>query len=260
MLAVISPAKTLDYESTLPSLRPTQPKLLGQAEALVKVLRKLSSSDLQALMSISEKLGDLNAERYQSWSIPFSNDNARAALFAFKGDVYTGFSLDEYASSDITFAQKHLRILSGLYGVLRPLDLMQPYRLEMGTSLETSAGKNLYEFWGNQITSELNAAFKASGSTSLVNLASKEYFSSVIQGQLKGEVITPNFKDLKNGSYKIISFYAKKARGMMCDYMIRNQIKEPEGLKGFDREGYSFNSKLSTGNDWIFTRDEVPSA
>ncbi|MDF1741241.1 MAG: peroxide stress protein YaaA [Verrucomicrobiales bacterium] len=260
MLAVISPAKTLDYESTLPSLRPTQPRLLDQSEALIKVLRKLSSSDLQALMGISEKLGDLNAERNQSWSVPFSSDNARAALFAFKGDVYTGFTLDEYASEDLSFAQKHLRILSGLYGVLRPLDLMQPYRLEMGTSLETSKGKNLYEFWGDQITKELNAAFKASGSNTLVNLASKEYFSAVKPDQLKGEVITPNFKDLKNGSYKIISFYAKKARGMMCDYMIRNQIQNPEGLKGFDRDGYSFNPTLSKGNDWIFTRDVVPSA
>ncbi|MCL4164019.1 UNVERIFIED_CONTAM: hypothetical protein GTU68_027474, partial [Idotea baltica] len=154
-------------------------------------------------MNISEKLGDLNAERYQSWSVPFSSDNARAALFAFKGDVYTGFSLDEYASADISFAQKHLRILSGLYGVLRPLDLMQPYRLEMGTSLKTSVGKNLYEFWGDRITKEINSAFKASGSNTLVNLASKEYFSSVSPGELKGDVITPNFKDLKNGNYKI---------------------------------------------------------
>ncbi|MEC5128262.1 peroxide stress protein YaaA [Verrucomicrobiales bacterium BCK34] len=260
MLAVISPAKTLDYESTLPSLRPTQPRLLDQSEALIKVLRKLSSSDLQALMGISEKLGDLNAERNQSWSVPFSSDNARAALFAFKGDVYTGFTLDEYASEDFSFAQKHLRILSGLYGVLRPLDLMQPYRLEMGTALQTSKGKNLYEFWGDQITKELNAAFKASGSNTLVNLASKEYFSAVTPGELKGDVITPNFKDLKNGSYKIISFYAKKARGMMCDYMIRNRIGNPEELKGFDRDGYSFNPTLSKGNDWIFTRDVVPSA
>ena len=260
MLAVISPAKTLDYESTLPSLRPTQPRLLDQSEELIKVLRKLSSSDLQALMGISEKLGDLNAERNQSWSVPFSSDNARAALFAFKGDVYTGFTLDEYSSEDLSYAQKHLRILSGLYGVLRPLDLMQPYRLEMGTSLKTSKGKNLYEFWGDQITSELNAAFKASGSNTLVNLASKEYFSSVNPRQLKGEVITPNFKDLKNGNYKIISFYAKKARGMMCDYLIRNQIEDPEGLKAFDRDGYSFNPNLSKGNDWIFTRDVVPSA
>ncbi|MDA7920738.1 peroxide stress protein YaaA [Verrucomicrobiales bacterium] len=259
MLAVISPAKTLDYESTLPSLRPTQPRLLDQSEDLIKVLRKLSSSDLQSLMGISEKLGDLNAERNQSWSVPFTSDNARPALFAFKGDVYTGFSLDEYASSDLSYAQKHLRILSGLYGVLRPLDLMQPYRLEMGTALKTSAGKSLYEFWGDGVTKELNSAFKASGSNTLVNLASKEYFSSVTPSDLKGDVITPNFKDLKNGSYKIISFYAKKARGMMCDYLIRNQIDDPEGLKGFDREGYSFNPGLSQGNDWMFTRDVVPS-
>lgn len=260
MLALISPAKTLDYESDLPSFEPTQPEFLDEASTLIEVLRKKSRPQLRELMGISENLADLNFSRYNEWALPFTEDNARAALFAFKGDVYTGFELESYKKADLNFAQKHLRILSGLYGVLRPLDLMQPYRLEMGTALKTKGGKTLYDFWGESITENLNESLKKNRSKEVINLASKEYFSSVKANQLEGRLITPQFKDLKNGSYKIISFYAKKARGMMCDYMIRNRIKSPEGLKGFDTDGYSFNDELSTGDDWVFTRDAVPAS
>lgn len=258
MLAVISPAKTLDFECQLPSHRPTKPKHVGEASALITTLKKKTRPQLQELMKLSEKLADLNYERYRSWTPEASDDNARAALFAFRGDVYTGFELDEYSPDDLNYAQGHLRILSGLYGLLRPLDLIQPYRLEMGTSLKTTKGSNLYDFWGSQITVDLKAAIKKSESKILVNLASNEYFSAIDPDQLDAEVITPQFKQLKNGVYKFLSFYGKKARGMMSDFMIREQINSPEGLKDFSREGYSFNASLSEGNNWVFTRDEVP--
>ncbi len=260
MLAIISPAKTLDYESELPAFEPTQPEFLEEAQQLITALRKKSRPQLREMMGISEPLADVNYDRYKRWQTPFSEDNARAAIFAFKGDVYTGFDLPSYGKRDLQFAQKQLRILSGLYGILRPLDLMQPYRLEMGTNLKNPGGKNLYEFWKEVATSSVNEAIKKSGSTSLVNLASKEYFSVLDQNSLKGEVVTPQFKELKNGSYKIISFFAKKARGSMCDFMIRERIKEPEGLKRFEVDGYQFNPKLSEGQEWVFTRDQPPSA
>jgi len=255
MLAVISPAKTLDYESTCPAHRSTQPEFLDDSEELIEELRKCSRPQLQELMGISENLSDLNFHRYRDWSRPFSEDNARAALLAFKGDVYTGFSLDQYGQEDFRFVQKHLRILSGLYGILRPMDLMQPYRLEMGSRLKTERGNNLYEFWGDRITASINSALKKSDSNTLINLASKEYFSSISVEQLRGEVITPIFKDKKNDGYKIISFFAKKARGMMCDFMTLERITEPSGLKDFNIGGYSFNISLSEGSDWVFTRD-----
>ena len=256
MLAVISPAKTLDFESECPPHNPSQPQFLDQAEELIGVLRKKSRPQLTELMGISEKLADLNFQRYKSWTRPFSEDNARAALLAFKGDVYTGFELGRYGMDDFDFTQSHLRILSGLYGLLCPLDLIQPYRLEMGTKLRTGRGKNLYEFWDGQITEALDSALVSSGSRCLVNLASNEYFHSVQAGSLDARVITPVFKDLKNQSYKVISFYAKKARGMMCDFMIRKRITEPDGLKKFKTAGYRFNRKLSEGDTWVFTRDE----
>tara|TARA_R110000850_G_scaffold8950_21_gene32987 strand:- start:1748 stop:2530 length:783 start_codon:yes stop_codon:yes gene_type:complete len=260
MLAVISPAKTLDYENACPSHRSTQPGFLDESESLITLLRKKSRPQLREMMGISEKLADLNHERYREWSRPFNDDNARAALLAFKGDVYTGFNLDSYRKADFAFAQKHLRILSGLYGVLRPLDLMQAYRLEMGTTLKTPQGKSLYDFWGSKLTQSINRALNSSGSDVLVNLASKEYFSALQPSAIEGEVITPNFKDLKNGNYKIISFYAKKARGLMCDFMIRNEISDPMVLKKFKCEGYRFNRSLSEGNQWVFTRDTAPTA
>ncbi|MEX2580891.1 MAG: peroxide stress protein YaaA [Verrucomicrobiales bacterium] len=260
MLAVISPAKTLDYESSCPPHRPSRPQFLDEAAELIAVLRKKTRPQLQSLMKISENLASLNFERYKSWSPPFAEDNARAALLAFKGDVYTGFDLQSYGREDFAFAQKHLRILSGLYGVLRPMDLMQPYRLEMGTPLKTDRGENLYEFWGDRITRALNSAFKGSGSDALVNLASKEYFSAVRPDKLKGEVITPVFKEKKNDDYRVVALYAKKARGAMCDFMIRNRVTAPAGLRDFDVGGYRYNPKLSDGNNWVFTRDKVPRA
>ncbi len=211
-------------------------------------------------MGISETLADENYSRYQAWSRPFDEDNARAALLAFKGDVYTDFDLNSYGKRDFSFAQKHLRILSGLYGVLRPLDLMQPYRLEMGTKLKTNRGTNLYEFWGPLISENLQGALQNSGSNTLVNLASKEYFSSIRKDVLDAEIVTPEFKDRKGDSYRIISFWAKRARGAMCEFMIRNRIVDPEGLKDFAGNGYRFNKRLSKGSNWIFTRDKVPNA
>ncbi|MCG8598802.1 MAG: peroxide stress protein YaaA [Verrucomicrobiales bacterium] len=258
MLAVLSPAKTLDYESDLPAHRPTQPRFLDQSEELIEVLRKRSRPQLRELMGISEKLADLNFQRNKEWQRPFTEDNARAAILAFKGDVYTGFDLSQYSKEDFSYAQKHLAILSGLYGMLRPLDLMQPYRLEMGTALKNAKGKNLYEFWGNAITREVNKSLKASGSDTLVNLASNEYFKVLQPEDIKGEIITPAFKDLKNGTYKFMSFYGKKARGMMADFIVRERVETPAKLKKFKTEGYRYNAEMSEGNNWVFTRDEVP--
>lgn len=256
MLAVISPAKTLDYESRCPSVTVSHPDFLDDSEELIGVLKKKRRPQLRALMNLSEKLADQNFERYQEWQRPFNEDNARPALLAFKGDVYTGFSLDEYTKRDFNFAQKHLRILSGLYGVLRPLDLMQPYRLEMGTPLKNARGKDLYAFWDTQITRNLNQALSESKSKTLINLASNEYYKTVDESLIDADVITPVFKDLKNGQYKFLSFYGKKARGMMCDFMIRHRLKKADDLKQFDTAGYAFNEALSEGNTWVFTRDE----
>lgn len=258
MLAIISPAKTLDFDSACPDHKPTQPHFLDDAEELIGVLRKKSRPQLSDLMGISEKLADLNFQRYKDWQRPFSEDNARAALLAFKGDVYTGFNLESYKAEDFKFAQQHLRILSGLYGLLKPLDLIQAYRLEMGTKLKSDRGKDLYEFWRPQVTEAVQQAIAKSGSDCLINLASNEYFKSIDSKQLDSTVITPVFKDLKNDKYKIISFYAKKARGMMCDFMINKQIKDPNGLKKFNTAGYRYNKELSDNVSWVFTRDEPP--
>ena len=260
MLAVLSPAKTLDFESRCPSLSPSQPPFLDEAEELVGVLRKKRRPQLQALMNISEKLADQNFARYRDWSRPFNEDNARPALLAFKGDVYNGFPLEQYTKRDFQFAQKHLRILSGLYGVLRPLDLMQPYRLEMGTSLKTTHGKDLYAFWDQKITQALNQSLAESRSRVLLNLASNEYFKTVDESQIDARVITPSFKDWKNGKYKFLSYYGKQARGMMGDFLIRNRIKKPDDLKEFHTAGYAFNEELTEGDNWVFTRDQPPSA
>ena len=256
MLAVISPAKTLDLDTPCPTVPVSQPDFLDEAEQLVGILRKKRRPELSALMGISENLADLNYERFREWERPFSDDNARPALLTFKGDVYTGFSLGEYTKRDFQFAQKHLRILSGLYGVLRPLDLMQPYRLEMGTPLRTRQFKDLYTFWDRTITEAIQTALSEAKTRTLVNLASQEYYRTIHESELDAEVITPVFKDLKNGKYKVLSFFAKKARGAMCDFLIRERLKKPEDLKQFDRAGYQFNADLSEGNTWAFTRDK----
>lgn len=257
MLLLISPAKTLDFVTPSPSIEFTQPDFLKQSRQLIKELRHLSAVDISTLMGISDKLGELNFQRFASWHTPFTEKNAKQALFAFQGDVYTGMMAEHFSAEDIEFAQQHLRILSGLYGLLRPLDLIQPYRLEMGTRFAHARGKNLYDFWDEVITCAINDQLRALKSHTLINLASNEYFSAVKPGLLNAEIITPIFKDQKNGQYKIISFFAKKARGLMSAYIIQNRITEPEAIKQFDIAGYCFNAKLSSKRDWVFTRAEA---
>lgn len=252
---VVSPAKTLDYESELPIQESTQPEMLEESQQLIDQLKKLTPADVASLMKLSDKLADLNVNRFAHWKQPFNADNARPAIYAFKGDVYTGLDAYSFNKKQMTFAQKHLRILSGLYGLLKPLDLMQPYRLEMGTKFSNKKGANLYEFWGDTITDKLNDSLKKG--EVILNLASNEYFKSVNIKSLKGEVVTPVFKDQKNGNYKIISFYAKKARGMMAAYVINNQINDAEAIKQFDVAGYRFSEVQSKNNEWVFLRDEA---
>lgn len=256
MLHVISPAKTLDFETPPTIATHTQPQFLEESTLLIKELRKLTPPQVSSLMSISEKLGELNAQRFLEWQTPFTPSNAKQAVLAFKGDVYTGMAAESFSKKDFTFAQQHLRILSGLYGVLKPLDLIQPYRLEMGTGFVNQRGKNLYHFWGDSITEQLNRELDRYKERVLVNLASTEYFSSVNTKKLHGEIITPVFKDQKNGQYKIISFFAKKARGMMSAHIIKNQLKDVEAIKGFAVAGYRYNETLSSPKEWVFTRAE----
>ena len=256
MLMVLSPAKTLDYETPITIKKFSQPSLLNDSALLIKGLKKMSPFEVSSLMHISDKLGTLNFERYQEWQQPFTPDNARQAILAFKGDVYTGLNAETLTAKDLNWAQNHLRILSGLYGVLRPLDLMQAYRLEMGTRLENKRGNDLYEFWGERITNQLNEVLQKDKKPILVNLASNEYFKAVQPKKLNAEVITPVFKDLKGGKYKIISFFAKKARGMMARYIIDNRISRVEDLRHFGTEGYSFNAAMSSDRELVFTRDK----
>lgn len=257
MLIVLSPAKSLDFESPVPSHKQSQPDFLDRSAELVDTLREYSPDDLSELMNISNKLGELNVERYANWQRPFNEDNARQAIFAFTGDVYTGLDVASLKAADRDFAQKHLRILSGLYGVLRPLDLMQAYRLEMGTSLPVGQHKNLYEFWGDQISEALNAELEKQKHPALINLASNEYFKAVNRKKLNADIISPVFKDHKNGQYKIISFYAKKARGMMANWIIRNRVDQPAGLQDFAVAGYRFSPADSSDDKPVFLRKEA---
>jgi len=256
MLIVISPAKKLDYETPANTSEFTTPDFMGQSKQLIQRLRDFSALDLAELMKLSMKLAELNFDRYEAWKPKCTKKNAKQALLAFQGDVYKGLDAASFTATDFKFAQQHLHILSGLYGILRPLDLMQPYRLEMGTRLNTAQGKNLYEFWGNTITEGLNKQLKKLKSETLINLASNEYFKSVKTKDLDAEIITPAFKEFKNGDYKMIGIYAKRARGLMSRYIIKNKLKNPERLKDFDEEGYRFSSKLSQGNTWVFTRKQ----
>ena len=256
MLVLISPAKTLDFDTPAPTQEFSQGDFLKQSRQLIKELRELSLAQISTLMSISDKLGELNFDRFAHWKTPFTPANAKQAVFAFQGDVYTGMNASEFSAKDIAFAQQHLRILSGLYGVLRPLDLIQAYRLEMGTSFKNSHGKNLYEFWGDSITKTLNKQLAELSSTVVINLASQEYFGAVKPKLLNAELITPVFKDSKNGQYNIISFFAKKARGMMSAYIIKHKITAAEKIKKFDVAGYAFNPTMSSERDWVFTREE----
>ena len=256
MLLVVSPAKTLDYDTPAVTRTCSQPDFLDRSQELIEALRQLSPADIGSLMSISDKLAQLNAARFEAWQTPFTQQNAKQAVLAFKGDVYTGLDAETLTEKQLAFAQTHLRILSGLYGLLRPLDLMQAYRLEMGRKFANPRGKDLYHFWGNLITEKLNEELGSEKNPVLVNLASNEYFKAVKPKLLKARLVTPVFKDRKGDKYKIISFYAKKARGLMCRYVIDNSITEVERLKDFDYEGYSYNEAMSSESEWVFTREE----
>lgn len=258
MLTVISPAKTLDFESPLGTHCATQPEFLPRAAELVQDARALGVQELQQLMGVSANIAQLNQQRFQRWHTPFTLHNARQALLAFKGDVYLGLQADTLQDAQLQFAQRHLRILSGLYGVLRPLDLIQPYRLEMGLPFENRIGRNLYEFWGEAITTALNAQLRATDSEALINLASQEYFRAVKPRALQAEVITPVFKERKDGQYKVVSFFAKQARGRMARFIIDHQLREPEALKDYRVGGYRYNKSLSRERDWVFTRPHPP--
>ncbi len=256
MLVVLSPAKTLDYDTPAPVSSFSQAALLAHSELLIKACQNLSMQDIASLMKVSDKIAALNAARFGQWSVPFSPENAKQAVFAFQGDVYTGLQAQTLAPETVDYAQQHLRILSGLYGVLRPLDLMQPYRLEMGTRLNNERGTNLYQFWGSLITQTLNEALQAQGDDLLINLASNEYFKAVKKKELRGTIITPVFKDQKNGKYKVISFYAKKARGLMARYILEQQLTSSEQLTAFAEDGYYFMESESTATEPVFYRDE----
>ena len=254
MLMVVSPAKDLDYQTPAPQFAVSQPELLSHSSDLVQVCRDLTPLQLSTLMHISDKLAGLNAARFAQWQLPFTPDNAKAALFAFNGDVYQGLDAGSLTADDVHYAQQHLRILSGLYGVLKPLDLMQAYRLEMGTKLANKRGKDLYAFWGERITELLNADLHAGKSDVLVNLASEEYFKSVRPALLDVQVIQPVFEDWKNGRYKIISFFAKRARGLMARYAAEHRLKDVEALKQFDSDDYAFAPEASSETSWVFRR------
>ncbi|MDX9873697.1 MAG: peroxide stress protein YaaA [Spongiibacteraceae bacterium] len=255
MLIVISPAKTLDFETPPTIADYSQPAFLKDSKLLIEELRELSPDQISNLMSISPALGELNHQRFMNWKTPFKPGNAKQAVLAFRGDVYSGLDADTFDADDFAWAQQHLRILSGLYGVLRPLDLMQPYRLEMGTRFANQRGANLYEFWGDRLTDHLNDELAAAGGP-LVNLASEEYFKAVRPKQLNTGVITPIFRDRKGADYKIISFYAKKARGLMSAFAIKERLDDVQGLKDFTTGGYRYRPEMSDGSRWVFTREE----
>jgi len=274
MLVVISPAKRLDFDSLIPgsnkkagqsspvrgiAKKLTQPDFLDDAQTLVDTLREYTPRRLRNLMGISADLAELNVQRYADFSQPFTADNAKAAIYAFKGDVYLGLAADTLKAADLNFAQKHLRILSGLYGVLRPMDLIQPYRLEMGTKLKTSRGKDLYRYWGSKVTQELNAVIAAQPKSTervLINLASNEYFGAVRTAELEAEIVNVTFKDLSRGKYKVISFFAKKARGYMSNFIITNRIKSLSELRNFDVDGYAYCATSSSSHELVFLRDQ----
>ncbi|MGL6047739.1 MAG: peroxide stress protein YaaA [Vogesella sp.] len=257
MLMVISPAKTLDYDTPAHTARYTQPGFLAHSAELITTLRQLSPADIGQLMSISDTLATLNAGRFHDWGGEFTPENAKQAVLAFMGDVYEGLDANSLSEPQLGWLQQHLRILSGLYGLLRPLDLMQAYRLEMGTRLANARGSNLYQFWGDIITDALNAELAQQAQPQLVNLASDEYFKSVKPKKLQATVITPVFQDLKNGQYKIISFYAKRARGLMARWAVEHAVTDAEALKAFNSEGYAFDAHASDATHWVFRRDPL---
>lgn len=254
MLVILSPAKTLDYDSPVPDLPLTTPAFLPQAESLVGLLRDLSVQDVARLMDLSDKLAALNVARFAEWSPAFTDANSRAAVLAFKGDVYEGMEAWTFSREDHAFAQSHLRILSGLYGLLRPLDRLQPYRLEMGTALANPKGRNLYAFWGDTLARALSEALAGQGDDVLVNLASEEYNRAALTPALRARVVTPQFREEKDGKFRMVSFYAKRARGRMAGWIVRNRLSDPAALRGFDLDGYALHPGLSKGDELVFTR------
>lgn len=256
MFFVLSPAKNLNEKDPAPVSEFTQPDLLAESDILMQQLRELAPQQIAELMHVSDKIALLNAQRNAEWNTPFTPENAKQAVFMFNGDVYEGMDANTLNTDQIQYLQGRVRLLSGLYGLLRPLDLIQPYRLEMGTAFVNLRGKNLYEFWGDIITNLLNDTLAQAGSNTLVNLASQEYFKSVNTKTLRARLITPIFKDEKNGKYKIISFYAKRARGLMVRYAAEHNITDPEMLKNFNYEGYAFNDAASNESEWVFMRSE----
>lgn len=256
MLVTLSPSKGQDFDIPMPNGEFSLPKQLDQSQILVDQLRDYEPARIESLMSISENLAKLNFERFQQFSTPFNPDNARPALFAFKGDVYSGIEAATMTPDDLAYAQDHLRILSGLYGALRPMDLIQAYRLEMKTKLENPRGANLYEFWGDQITDSLNTELAKQQEAVLVNLASNEYYKSVKTKQVKGRILNIDFKETKDGKTRIVAIYAKKARGMMADFILRNRIETPEGIQDFDTAGYKYAPSLSSPDKWVFERPQ----
>ena len=256
MIILMNSSKTLDFHQRARISKHTMPELTKDSEVLVKELRKLSEANFAKLMKVSEKLAKLNIDRYANWQPRAKGSNAVQALLAFKGDIYSGMDVENYNPKDFEFAQKHMRILAGLYGILRPLDLIQPYRLEMATKLATTRGKDLYQFWGTKINASVKALLKREKSGLLVNLCSAEYFKAIKPELIDATVITPGFKEFREGSYRFITLYAKKARGLMCDYIIRNHLQRIEDLKSFNVAGYRFNKKISSDAQWVFTRGE----
>lgn len=254
MIAIISPAKRLDLKSDPKVNTSTIPENLDRSEQLITKLRKTSGKQIRTLMGLSKELTQLNVDRYATWSPEMTNENARQAIFTFDGEVYRGIDIPNLSEKDLNYAQDHLSILSGLHGLLRPLDLIKPYRLEMGTKLPVRRKKNLYEFWGDSITERLNEQLTSTNSEVMVNLASSEYFKAINFKKLNARVIEPVFMDLKNGEYKVLFAYAKLARGYMTGFMLRNQLKDPEDLKNFAMEGYRFSESMSEGDRWVFTR------
>ena len=254
MLLLLSPAKALDYTTPPHLARHTQPAFLDRSQTLIDQLRQLSPADIANLMDLSDQLALLNFNRYADWSLPFTPENAKQAVLAFDGDVYDGLAAKTMTADDLDFAQQHVRILSGLYGILRPLDLMQAYRLEMGTKFRNAAGKDLYAFWGETLLDAINAELDAMPRPMVINLASEEYFKAAVGRKLKGQLIQPVFEDWKGGKYKIISFYAKRARGLMTRYAVLNRLSAPEDLKGFNLDGYAFAPEASDEATWVFRR------
>jgi cytoplasmic iron level regulating protein YaaA (DUF328/UPF0246 family) len=254
MIVLMNTSKTLDFGQPARISKYTMPEFFDDCEFLVAKLRELSVAEISKLMKVSQKLAILNTDRYNNWRTPPTAADSKQALLAFKGDIYSAMEIDRYKMKEFDFAQKHLRMLSGLYGILRPLDLIQPYRLEMATKLTTNRGKDLYEFWGTRVNASLDALIRQEKSGILINLASAEYFKIVKSNLLQADVITPVFKEYKKPNYRVVAIYAKKARGRMCDYILRNQITRPEDLQSFNKDGYRFSKEFSSQKEWVFTR------